>query len=147
MSSDFHDDPRLPRIRRLITAAVASDITTHLVANNAKRDDFTTGKLLIQAETIETTWLKMSSKLQSYADQAKLFKSSMYKLKLGTFLREYAPSQDSKEKEKTKGNKWDGKKIKKIELDIDEIKKQIKQLAGQKRKHEEIETDNIKIST
>jgi hypothetical protein len=142
MSSDFHDDARLPRLRRLITAAIAADIATHLVANNSKRDDFTTGKLLIQAEIIESTWLKMSSKLQNYANQTKLFKSTMYKLKLGTFLREHAPSQNDKEEKKT-----DGKKLQKIELDIDEIKKQIKKLAGQKRKHEEIENDNIKIST
>ena len=66
----------------------------------------------------------------------------MYKLKLGTFLREHAPSQNDKEEKKP-----DGKKLQKIELDIDEIKKQIKKLAGQKRKHEEIENDNIKIST
>lgn len=142
MSSDFHDDARLPRLRRLITAAIAADIATHLVANNSKRDDFTTGKLLIQAEIIESTWLKMSSKLQNYANQTKLFKSTMYKIKLGTFLREHAPSQNDKEEKKT-----DGKKLQKIELDIDEIKKQIKKLAGQKRKHEEIENDNIKIST
>lgn len=120
MASDFNSDPRLSRLRRLTTAAIAADITTHLISKNAKRDDFTTGQLLITSEAIETTWLKTAGKLQTYADQGKLFKSSMYKLKLETFLRAHTPVQPVT-------------KIKKMETDIDEIKKQL-QILTKKRK-------------
>ena len=62
----------------------------------------------------------------------------MYKLKLGTFLKQHAPAME----EKASGKKGvDNGKISKIELDIDEIKKQLKAIAGQKRKHEEIDGD------
>ena len=63
----------------------------------------------------------------------------MYKLKLGTFLKQHAPAMQEKASEMKKG--VDNGKISKIELDIDEIKKQLKAIAGQKRKHEEIDGD------
>ena len=122
MSVDLNEDARLPRMRRLITAAIAADIATHMSKNNTKRDEFTSGQLLIQAEAIETLWLKNCSKLEMYANQSKLFKSSMYKIKVGSFLREYAPVDNNEKKA------WDG-----IKCDINEIKKQIKALSGKKK--------------
>ena len=46
-------------------------------------------------------------------------------------------------RDRSKGNKKevDNGKIEKIELDIDEIKKQIKMLTGQKRKRDELDED------
>jgi len=120
MSSSWYSDNRLPRLRRLITAAITYNITTLLIGSNAKRDDFTTGTLLILAETIETSWLKQSTNLKNYADQGKLFKSSMYKIKAGQFLREQGAAVSK------------SGKIDKMEGDIDEIKKHLKQLAGRK---------------
>jgi len=138
MSDSWQLDHRLPRLRRLITAAAAADIATSLSAHNKKRDEFTAGQLLLLSEQVETTWFKMASSIKVYADQTKLFKSSMYKLKLGTFLKQHAPAME----EKASGKKGvDKGKIEKIELDIDEIKKQLKAIAGQKRKYEEIDED------
>ncbi len=139
MSDSWQLDHRLPRLRRLITAAAAADIATSLSAHNKKRDEFTAGQLLLLSEQVETTWFKMASSIKVYADQTKLFKSSMYKLKLGTFLKQHAPAME--EKASGKKGKWDGGKIEKIELDIDEIKKQLKAIAGQKRKYDEIDED------
>jgi|APSaa5957512535_1039671.scaffolds.fasta_scaffold04712_2 hypothetical protein len=139
MSDSWQLDHRLPRLRRLITAAAAADIATSLSAHNKKRDEFTAGQLLLLSETVETLWFKMASSIKVYADQTKLFKSSMYKLKLGTFLKQHAPAME--EKKPGKKGKWDGEKIDKLELDIDEIKKQLKVIAGQKRKYEEIDED------
>ena len=138
MSDSWHLDNRLPRLRRLITAAAAADIATSLTAHNKKRDEFTAGQLLLLSETIETTWFKMASSIKVYADQTKLFKSAMYRMKLGAFLKQHAPAANE-----NKGGKktLDSGKIEKIELDIDEIKKQIKMLTGQKRKHDEIDDD------
>jgi len=137
MSDSWQLDHRLPRLRRLITAAAAADIATSLSAHNKKRDEFTAGQLLLLSEQVETTWFKMASSIKVYADQTKLFKSSMYKLKLGTFLKQHAPAME----EKASGKKIGTGKIEKIELDIDEIKKQLKAIAGQKRKYEEIDED------
>jgi hypothetical protein len=121
MSSDWYSDNRVPRLRRLITAAITYNITTLLIGSNTKRDDFTTGSMLILAETIETSWLKQSPNLKTYADQGKLFKSSMYKIKAGQFLREQGVGSAK------------GGKMNKIEGDIDEIKKHLKMLSGVKR--------------
>ena len=117
----WHIDNRLPRLRRLITAAVAADIATSLTAHNKKRDDFTAGQLLLLSEQVETTWLKMASDIKSYADQTKLLKSTMYKIKLGAFLKQYAPAVTTT-------------KFGKIESEIDELKKQVKFLTNKKRK-------------
>lgn len=138
MSDSWHLDNRLPRLRRLITAAAAADIATSLTAHNKKRDEFTAGQLLLLSEAVETTWFKMASSIKVYADQTKLFKSAMYKMKLGAFLKQHAPAANT-DKGKKKG--VDNGKIEKIELDIDEIKKQIKMLTGQKRKHDELDED------
>jgi hypothetical protein len=145
MSDSWHLDNRLPRLRRLITAAAAADIATSLSAHNKKRDEFTTGQLLLLSEAVETTWLKMASSIKVYADQTKLFKSGMYKMKLGAFLKQHAPADNTDEGKK--GDKADGK-LDKIEFDIDEIKKQIKMLTGQKRKRidEDIKTPAIAAS-
>ena len=138
MSDSWHLDNRLPRLRRLITAAAAADIATSLSAHDKKRDEFTAGQLLLLSEAVETTWFKMASSIKIYADQTKLFKSAMYKMKLGAFLKQHAPAATT-----SKGNKKevDNGKIEKIELDIDEIKKQIKMLTGQKRKRDELDED------
>lgn len=132
MTDSWHIDNRLPRLRRLITGAVAADIATNLSVHNKKRDDFTAGQLLLLAEDVETTWFKMAAGIKIYADQSKLFKSTMYKMKLGTFLKQHAPQT----------SKSDNGKMNKLETDIDEIKKQLMTLAGQKRKHTEISDDN-----
>ena len=138
MSDSWHLDNRLPRLRRLITAAAAADIATSLTAHDKKRDEFTAGQLLLLSEAVETTWFKMASSIKVYADQTKLFKSAMYKMKLGAFLKQHAPVA-SNDKGKKKG--VDNGKIEKIELDIDEIKKQLKMLSGQKRKRNELDED------
>lgn len=138
MSDSWHLDNRLPRLRRLITAAAAADIATSLTAHDKKRDEFTAGQLLLLSEAVETTWFKMASSIKVYADQTKLFKSGMYKMKLGAFLKQHAPAA-STDKGKKKG--VDNGKIEKIELDIDEIKKQLKMLSGQKRKRDELDED------
>ena len=132
MTDSWHIDNRLPRLRRLITGAVAADLATNLSLHNKKRDDFTAGQLLLAAEDVETTWFKMAAGIKVYADQTKLFKSTMYKMKLCAFLKQHAPQTA----------KADSGKMNKLETDIDEIKKQILALAGQKRKHEQISNNN-----
>jgi hypothetical protein len=139
MSDSWHLDNRLPRLRRLITAAAAADIATSLAAHDKKRDEFTVGQLLLLSETTETLWFKMASSIKVYADQTKLFKSAMYRMKLGAFLKQHAPV--AKNEDIATKKRGDDGKIEKIELDIDEIKKQIKMLTGQKRKHGEIDDD------
>lgn len=128
MTDSWHVDNRLPRLRRLITAGVAADLSTQLCTYNKKRDDFTAGQILLLAEEVETTWLKMAANIKNYADQTKLLKSTMYKMKLATFLKQYAPASTKE----TKG------KMNKLETDIGEIKKQLTALAGYKRKHKDI---------
>ena len=128
MTDSWHLDNRLPRLRRLITAAVSSDLATQLCIYNKKRDEFTSGQLLLLSEEVETTWFKMSTSIKIYADQTKLLKSTMYKMKLSSFLKQYAPASNKPEKGK----------MNKIETDIDEIKKQLLSLAGKKRKHQNI---------
>lgn len=132
MTDSWHVDNRLSRLRRLITAGVAADLSTQMCTANKKRDDFTAGQILLLAEEVETTWLKMASSIKHYADQAKLLKSTMYKMKLATFLKQYLPAS----------NKESKGKMNKLEMDIGEIKKQLSALAGHKRKHEDI--SNIK---
>ena len=94
MTDSWHVDNRLPRLRRLITAGVAADLSTQMCTANKKRD-FTAGQILL-AEEVETTWLKMASNIKHYADQAKLLKSTMYKMKLATFLKQYLPASNKK---------------------------------------------------
>lgn len=125
MSSEWHSDSRLHRIRRLTTAAIAANIAALLYKTNVKCDGFTPGLLLIASETIENCWLKQCQNIKTYADQSKLFKSSMYRLKAGQFLREQGVTGSTT----THG---------KLEKDIDEIKKQLKHIVGEKRKSEEI---------
>lgn len=125
MSSEWHSDSRLHRIRRLTTAAIAANITGLLYKTNVKVDGFTPGLLLIVSETIENCWLKQCQNIKTYADQSKLFKSSMYRLKAGQFLREQGVVGSSTAHGK-------------LEKDIDEIKKQLKHIVGEKRKSDEI---------
>ena len=125
MSSEWQSDSRLHRIRRLTTAAIAANITGLLYKTNVKCDGFTPGLLLIASEAIENSWLNQCQNIKTYADQSKLFKSSMYRLKAGQFLREQGV---------VGSNGTHGK----LEKDIDEIKKQLKHIVGEKRKSEEI---------
>jgi len=123
MADSWHTDTRTSRVRRLITASVSSNVTKVLIGANCNCDDFTLGNILILSETIETSWLKQSTNLKSYADQSKLFKSSMYRIKAGQFLREQCILANSK-----------NSKYGTMSDDIDEIKKHLKDLKQNKHK-------------
>ena len=123
MSDSWHLDNRLPRLRRLITAAAAADIATSLSAHDKKRDEFTAGQLLLLSEAVETTWFKMASSIKIYADQTKLFKSAMYKMKLGAFLKQHAPAATtSKGNKKERSTYIDIVKNKLNEIDVKKLK-------------------------
>ncbi len=118
MEDSWHADSRTPRTRRLITASISSNVTKLLTGANCKCDDFTLGSVLILSETVETSWLKQSPNLKSYADQSKMFKSSVYKIKVGQFLREQCILANS-----------NNSKYGTMSDDIDEIKKHLKELS------------------